>query len=343
MNDPHSGEPGPEQLSRVDLNLVVAFDALARELSVTRAAQRVGVTQSAMSHALRRLRDLLGDELLVRGRGGMVLTPRGDSLVVPLRSGLVTLGRALSQPIAFEPASARRAFCIASPDLFDVLVVPSLLERIRDEAPGVDVRVTSIDDRRLPDQLETGEVDVAITPLIEQIGSEAAGDSAPGLLRRTLLRDRFACLIRANHPIFEGNRRGRPSKGDSLSLEAYTELSHVMVSPSGEGPGLVDQALAQRGLVRRIALKIPHFYSALAIVARSDLILTAPAALSRLVSDNLSVVTLPAPLRLPRHSVNLTWHERFSKDQGHVWLRRLVSDVARAAYSGESVMAEQRS
>ena len=327
----------------MDLNLVVAFDALARELSVTRAAQRVGVTQSAMSHALRRLRDLLGDELLVRGRSGMVLTPRADSLVVPLRSGLVTLGRALSQPIRIRAGVRAPRILHRFAGSVRRASRPPLLERIRDEAPGVDVRITSIDDRRLPDQLETGEVDVAITPLIEQIGSEAAGDGAPGLLRRTLLRDRFACLIRANHPIFEGNRRGRPSKGDSLSLEAYTELSHVMVSPSGEGPGLVDQALAQRGLVRRIALKIPHFYSALAIVARSDLILTAPAALSRLVSENLSVVTLPAPLRLPRHSVNLTWHERFSKDQGHVWLRRLVSDVARAAYSGESVMAEQRS
>lgn len=186
MNHIHTDQAAPEQLASVDLNLVVAFDALARERSVTRAAQRVGVTQSAMSHALRRLRDLLGDELLVRGRSGMVLTPRADALVVPLRSGLVTLGRALSEPSEFDPAGARRAFCIASPDLFDVLVIPPLLERIGKEAPGVDIRVIPIDERRLPEQLETGEVDVAITPLIERTGDGRVDDDAPGLLRRTL-------------------------------------------------------------------------------------------------------------------------------------------------------------
>lgn len=136
----------------------------------------------------------------------------------------------------------------------------------------------------------------------------------------------------ANFPE-KGGELNRSAQRGSLSLEDYAALSHVLVSPRGEGPGLVDQALAQRGLVRRIALRIPHFYTALAIVARSDLILTAPAALSQLVSDHLPVVALPAPLRLPQHTVNLTWHERFSKDQGHAWLRRLVAEVARAASS----------
>jgi DNA-binding transcriptional LysR family regulator len=317
----------------MDLNLVVAFDALARERSVTRAAQRVGITQSAMSHALRRLRDLLGDELMVRGRSGMVLTPRAESLAVPVRSGLVTLGRALSEPARFEPASARRAFCMASPDLFDVLVLPPLLERIRVEAPGVDIRVIPIDERQLPDQLETGEVDVAITPLIDRTDDEQAEGDAPGLLRKKLLHDRFACLIRADHPIL-GGKRGR-REPPALSLESYAAVSHVLVSPSGEGPGLVDRALAKHGLKRRVALRIPHFYAGLAIVAKSDLILTAPAALARLIPGNLPVVALRAPLRLPGHSVNLTWHERFSKDDGHGWLRRLVTEVARTAYSDE--------
>ncbi len=321
-------------MASIDLNLVVAFDALARERSVTQAARRVGVTQSAMSHALRRLRDLLEDELLVRGRSGMVLTPRAESLVVPLRSGLVTLGRALSEPVRFEPAVARRAFCIASPDLFDVLVVPLLLERIRDEAPGVDIGVIPIDDQRLADRLETGEVDVAITPLIDKTDDEPAEDGAPGLLRTKLLRDRFACLLRADHPVLGGRRRGAPA---ALSLDAYAALSHVLVSPRGEGRGLVDHALEKHGLRRRIALRIPHFYSALAIVEKSDLVLTAPAALSRLVPRDLPVVTLRPPLRLPRHTVNLTWHERFSKDDGHAWLRRLVTEVARSAYSDDSV------
>jgi DNA-binding transcriptional LysR family regulator len=334
MNRIHIADATPEQLAKVDLNLLVAFDALARERSVTRAAHRVGVTQSAMSHALRRLRELLEDQLLVRGHGGMVLTPRAESLVVPLRSGLLTLGRALSEPPDFDPAAARRAFCIASPDLFDVLVVPALLERIREEAPGVDVTIIPVDARRLPDQLETGDVDVAITPSIDEPVNESADDGGRGLLRRTLLRDRFACLIRADHPVLgKKQRRGAADANSTLSLEGFAKLSHLLVSPRGAGPGLVDRALEKHGLRRRIALRIPHFYSALAIVAKSDLILTAPAALARVVPGNLPVVSLRPPLRLPRHSVNLTWHERFSKDQGHGWLRRLLFEVARAAYS----------
>jgi DNA-binding transcriptional LysR family regulator len=324
MSRIHESEAAPERLSAVDLNLTVAFDALARELSVTRAAQRVGVTQSAMSHSLRRLRELLGDPLLVRGRGGMVLTPRAEALVVPLRSALVMLGRALAAGPGFEPGSARRAFSIASPDLFDVLMVPALLERVRDRAPAVDIAVVPAEERRLAERLETGEVDVAITPRLDELDRELAPGSAGGLLQRTLLRDRFVCLLRADHPALRA-RRG-------LTLEGYAALSHALVSPRGEGPGFVDRALERHGLVRRIALRVPHFYSALAIVAHSDLVLTAPSALGRLAPAGLPVRALAPPLRLPRHSVNLVWHERFSNDPGHRWLRDLVLEVARATY-----------
>jgi DNA-binding transcriptional LysR family regulator len=318
MNDAHDAVT-PEQLAAVDLNLIVAFDALARECNVTRAAQRVGVTQSAMSHALRRLRDLFGDPLLVRGQSGMALTPRAESLVVPLRSGLVTLGRALTQPGRFEPASARRAFCLAAPDLFDVLAIPPLLARIRRDAPGVDIAVVPMGERRLADRLETGEVDVAVVPQVED---EPGASNAPGLVRRRALYDRFICFVRAHHPAIA--KKGR----QKLVLSTYARLSHVLVSPSGEGPGLVDRALRERGLTRRIALRIPHFFSALAIVAKSDLVLTAPSALAQLSSER-SVVALPAPLRLPRHSLDLLWHERFSNDPGHRWLRDLVAEISR--------------
>jgi DNA-binding transcriptional LysR family regulator len=323
----------PEQLAGVDLNLIVAFDALARERNVTRAALRMGVTQSAMSHALRRLRELFADPLLVRGRGGMTLTPRAESLVVPLRTGLVTIGRALTEPSGFEPRSARRVFCLATPDLFDVLAIPPLLASIRDEAPGIDIVVVPVNERGLAEQLETGEVDVAIMALIE--GSRTPGPtmSAPGILRRALLHDRFTCLVRAGHPVFKTkNERRGAGTSSSMSLKTYAGLSHALVSPTGAGPSFVDHLLEEQGLARRIALRVPHFYSALAIVARSDLILTAPAILARLVPHGLAVVTLPPPLRLPQHSINLVWHERFSKEPGHTWLRGKVAQIARALW-----------
>jgi DNA-binding transcriptional LysR family regulator len=325
----HDGEDAvsPEALARVDLNLIVAFDALARERSVTRAAGRLGVTQSAVSHALRRLRDLFDDPLLVRGRSGMALTPRAEALVVPLRSGLVMFGRALAEPSVFDPATTHRAFRLATPDLFDVLAIPPLLARIRREAPGVDISVVPVADARLSERLETGEVDVAVVPQLEAHGNVAPEPSAPGLVRRTLFRDRFTCLIRTDHPAVGGKRARRGSGGPALTLEDYAALSHVLVSPRGEGPGVVDQVLEERGIQRRIALRVPNFYSALAIVAKSDLILTAPSEITSLVPSDAPIVALPPPLRLPRHRINLLWHERFSKDPGHGWLRGLVTEI----------------
>jgi DNA-binding transcriptional LysR family regulator len=342
MSSIHIGSEriAPGDLAGIDLNLVVAFDALAHERSVTLAAQRIGVTQSAMSHALRRLRALLDDPLLVRGQSGMVLTPRAELLAVPIRSGLVTLGRALSGPARFEPASAQRAFRIASPDLFDVLVIPALLEHVRAEAPGVDLSIVPIDARRLPVLLETGDVDVAIVPRFEQLAGAqpVAVPSAQGLVRRVLFRDDYTCLIRADHPALrEARAHKRAAKKPlAMSIETYAALSHLAVSPGGDGRGLIDRALEQHGLTRRIALRIPAFYSALELVRRSDLILTAPSTLARFVPADGSVAAFPPPVSVPAHTLNLTWHERFTQDPGHTWLREVLTEVSRVAMHGEA-------
>ena len=324
MNGVHTLRDGtsPEELAALDLNLLVAFDALARERNVTAAARRIGVTQSAMSHALRRLRALLEDPVFVRGPSGMLLTARAESLVVPLRSGLATLGRALAQPAAFDPKTARRAFRIASPDLFDVLVIPHVLERMRELAPGIDLSVTPIQGAQLRDQLATGELDVAVLPQVQGTSSRA---DASDLLRRVMFHDTFSCFVRADHP-----RLARTKRKRLLSLEAYFELSHMIVSARPDGTDVVDTVLTKQSKRRRIALRIPHFYSALAIVARSDLVLTAPTSLTRLPPGPAAIATLPAPLRLPTHAVQLVWHERFSRDPGHAWLRELITETSRA-------------
>jgi DNA-binding transcriptional LysR family regulator len=237
------------------------------------------------------------------------------------------------QAPGFDPASARRAFCLASPDLFDVLAVPPLLQRIRQEAPGVDIVIVPLNERQLAEQLETGEVDVAIVPQVT--GARAQRSAAAGLVRRTLFRDRFNCLLRAAHPALAGKRRERGVRAAerSLTLEKYVSLSHALVSPGGSGRGLVDRLLEERGLSRRVALRVPHFYSALAIVANSDLILTAPTALANLAPRDMPVIAVAAPLPLPDHSVHLVWHERFTNDPGHTWLRTLLAEVAPAAQS----------
>jgi DNA-binding transcriptional LysR family regulator len=150
---------------------------------------------------------------------------------------------------------------------------------------------------------------------------------APGLVRRTLFRDDYSCLLRADHAALRGKRR----KPKPLTIEAYAALSHLAVSPGGDGRGIIDRALEQRGLSRRIALRIPAFYTALEMVRRSDLILTAPTALARFAPADGSVASFAPPVDIPSHMLNLTWHERFTGDAGHSWLRDVVTEVSRRA------------
>ncbi|MBT8451527.1 MAG: LysR family transcriptional regulator [Deltaproteobacteria bacterium] len=305
-------------LQRIDLNLLVALDALARERSVTKAAERAGVTQSAMSHTLRRLRELFDDPLLVRGRGGMVLTPRAEALAVPLRSGLVSLARTLAEPAAFEPEDARRTFRIVSPDLFDALVLPTLLQRLGRDAPSVDLAVVPMP-KRLSDSLETGDVDLAIYPVLLDPEPFDLGTQVDAELQsRTLFRDSFRCFVRSDHPSLGGRRK--------LTLKAFTSLNHVLVSPGGEGAGLVDRILRAEGLERRIALRVPHFATALEVIAQSDLLLTAPSSLGRCPSAS-ALASRPAPLDIPEHAITMIWHPRFTEDPAHRWLRELMIDV----------------
>ncbi|MFT3923321.1 MAG: LysR family transcriptional regulator [Myxococcales bacterium] len=321
------GDPKELDLSQIDLNLLLVFDALTRERSVTRAAERMGVTQSAISHQLRRLRELFGDPLLVRGLAGMVLTPRAESLIAPVRAAFTLLGRALAQPDPFDATRSRRAFALATPDVFDMLVLPRLLARMGTHAPGVDLKVLPVNPRALGQQLEAGELDLAVVPRMGPPGDASAGGT-PGLCQRTLLRDKSVCLLRKGHPLLRA-KPGRARASSPLSLQRYVALPHVLVSPGGEGPGPVDHALAELALSRRIALRLPHFGSALAIVAHSDLVLTAPAALADLGAKHFELVALPAPVKLSVHQVNMTWHERFTEEPGHTWLRGMLSEVTR--------------
>ena len=346
MNGIHvDQEPvSPQELSGIDLNLLVAFDALIQEGSVTRAAQRMNITQSAMSHTLRRLRDLFDDPLLVRGHKGMLLTPRAEALAVPVRSGMVMLYRAVNRPPQFDPATTQRSFRMASPDLFDVLMLPPLLERLGREAPGINIDVVEVAGRPLMEGLETGEVDMAILPRMKEPETSGVAEEvkAPGLRRQTLFSDRFVCLLRRNHPAVRSRPKGRgkanpasKSLEDPLSLETFVNLPHAVVSAGGSGLGPVDKALGQMGLSRRIALRLPSFSSSLEIIAKSDLVLTGPTGLLRLISPKSSIVALPHPITLPGHDVDMVWHERFSNDPGHAWLRDLIHEVAKSEF-GES-------
>lgn len=297
------------QLSELDLNLLVAFDALLQEGSVTRAARRVGISQPAMSNALKRLRLALEDELLVRAGGGMVPTPRALELHGPVRSALATLHRALNHDATFDPASARRHFRIVSTDYAEMVLLPGIAESLRERAPSVDLTVRPMGPE-LPG-LAAGQLDLAVGVF---------RDVPAGHVQQALFRDRFVCVARADHPRLQGG----------LDLDTYCDLQHVLISASGRGPGVVDHFLEREGRSRRVALRVPHFVVAPMVVARTDMVLTLASRLACRLAPMLNLQVLAPPLELPTFTIRQLWHERYRHDAGHRFLRGLVAEVARS-------------
>ncbi len=287
-----------DALRGLDLNLLLALDALLETRSVSRAARRLGLSQPAASHALSRLREALGDALLVRDGAGMAPTPRALALQGPLRSALMDLGRLLTEAGDFDPARSRRRFTLACPDLLAPLV-PELLRALA-EAPGVDLELGPVG----------AEADLGL-------GSMLAAD--PRLRGRALGRTRWSVALREGHPALE-----RP-----WSLEGWLAWPHVVVRSPTPGPGLVEQALTEAGHRRRVGLYAPSFLMAVAVIARTDLLFTAPDAVLRRL--DLPLVLRPPPLRLPDIPVAATWPERLDGDPGHRWFRERVCAVVSAA------------
>ncbi|MEM9454809.1 MAG: LysR family transcriptional regulator [Myxococcota bacterium] len=294
----------PSRLAGLDLNLLLVLDALLREHSATRAAEALGVTQSAVSRSLSRLRDHLDDPLFVRQPHGLIPTARAQAVAAPLRQALEQLGSIVEPPEAFDPSTSRRRFRLSSADLAGGVIVPRLAARLMVEAPGVDVVVVAPRDS-LFDDLQAGELDVSL----------GVFPTAPAAFRRqALFHDDFACLVRADHP----------TVGDRLPLATYLELSHVLVAPHGHARGFVDTTLAEQGQVRRIALVVPHFMTAPLVVLETDYVVTLPRrlALRFAALENLRVVE--PPVEVVGFTMSQLWHERLQDDPGHAWLRRTL-------------------
>lgn len=296
-------------LQNIDLNLLVALDLLLDERSVTRAATRARVTQSAMSHTLRRLRAHFDDPLLVRAGGEMQPTILAERLVHPVKVALSAVREALTPEPPFEPLTSRREFTIASTDFVETVVLPPLLNRISEEAPHVNLRVVPLQGRRVTQRLETGDVDVAISIAQDLDEGQAR--------RRLLLRQEFACVV----------RRGHPSVGEELDLDTFVRLPHLLIAPRGRGKGAVDVVLEDRGLSRRVAVRTASFLLAPWIVSSSDMVLTAPRGLCEATAELFSLDVHDPPLPVPGFEIYLGWHERTHESASHKWLRALLVDV----------------
>ncbi|WP_432381619.1 LysR family transcriptional regulator [Duganella sp. P38] len=309
----------------IDLNLLVAFDALASERNVTRAATRVGVSQPAMSAALSRLRTLLGDPLFLRSANGLLPTQRARDLAGPVAAALRQIESAMMSKPAFDPANAVLTFNLGLPDYPSFVLLPTLLSALEVQAPGVTLNVHAVNGRDAAiELLDSGVIDAAISvPAAEEDGRIKA---------RPLLRDEFVTVLASDHP---AARAG-------LDLPAYLELQHVLVSPEGHLYGLVDRALAEQGLKRRLALTLPHMFAVPPIIAQTRMTSTIlkRAALHAQASHQLAI--LPPPLALPEIVFDLMWHRRSDTHAAQSWLRDLLAAQAATVDASSGTRAIRR-
>ncbi len=300
-------------ISGTDIRLFLTLDAMLAERSVSRAATRLGLTQSAVSHALQRLRDLYGDPLFVRSSDGMAPTPLALDLAAPLRAGLSELERALNREIRFDPASSQRQFSVATVDHPLLTGMDRVMQRLQSETPGINVRIRPIG-AGLAAELGAGSLDTVIAG--GEVEQQLALDR--GLMRSLIVSEDFVCILRGGHPMAATKR---------LAMDVFLAQSHLMISTGGRDTGVVDDALGKLGQRRRLALTVPHFVGAPVIVAASDLIATVPRSIGEWGQQQFGLQLLQPPLRLPRAEAFLWWHQRFHNDPAHRWWRKMLLDA----------------
>ena len=295
-------------ISAINLNLLVAFDALFEELSVTRAARRAGVTQPAMSNTLAQLRELFDDALFVRHRTGLNPTARAKELAEPIRKGLALLQNALSGS-SFDPATSERRFVIAASDYVELVLLPALLRRLAKEAPRVRLALRPWGLHEAPPELARGEVDLMLG---------FYGKLPPHHYEQTLFDDEYVCVVRRRHP----------SVKSKLTLAQYLQLSHVLVSAKADGLGSVDRALAALGKQRTIGARVSHFLTVPVLVSQTDFVAALDRRVAEVFAGPLGLKLFRPPLALPKGSIGQVWHEQQNADPGQRWLRSVIAEVA---------------
>jgi DNA-binding transcriptional LysR family regulator len=301
-------------LRKFDLNLLVIFQAILSSKSVVAAAQQVGLSPSAISHALARLRVMFNDELFQRTSRGLEPTERAIALAAEIEAGLAHISNALEGQHCFDPARAERVFTIQIADYISGMLLAPLARRLQNEAPGVSVQVLPFATGANADKTAT-DVQVRFTP-----GDEAL----PATRAERLIADKFMVVMRPDHP----------AAAKKLTPESYAALNHVRLSPAAIGTMMVDEALARRGLKRRIVMSVPTWFDLPDIVGQSGLVailpnrsLHADARLARLCAKEL-------PLPEVKFAIDLCWDARRDRDPGQKWFRTLIKSVFREEVGG---------
>lgn len=311
----------PLNFRTLDLNLLRVFDEVMAERNLTRAAEKLAITQPAVSNALRRLREVLGDELVTRRGHGVEPTPRALALWPAVRHALAQLQETLS-PGRFDPASAQTTFVLAMADATGATLIPPLIEIVEREAPGVSLRVvplTTRDPRRLLDD-ESADMAVGYFPaVLADLTARAQSDNVVAHESTRLYDGQYVCVMRADHPL----------AAVPMTLDLYCAARHLLVSFSGKPFGFIDGALAALGRERRIVLTVNQFFTAGRVVATTDLLTVLPRHFVGVASVRDELVWRPLPMTLPPVHVDALWHRRRNHDPAHRWLREAIARAAR--------------
>ena len=300
----------------LDLNLLRVFDTVMTEQNLTRAAGHLAMTQPAVSNAIKRLRDRLGDELLIRTAYGVKPTPRAEALWPAVRRALTELEAAVT-PESFNVAEAHATFRMAMADATAAFWLPSLVRSLESEAPGLNIRMVPLTTREPRPMLLRGDIDLAVG-FFPGVAAQLSSETSSPIRHERLYSGQYVCVMRREHPLAK----------QELTVDAYCSANHLLVSFSGRAHGLVDEALTQLGRERRILLTVNQFFTAGKVVANSDLITVLPRHLiaSTGMTDLLIAKDLPFPM--PPVHLDMLWHERDGRSPAHQWLRKHLESLS---------------
>ena len=296
------------ELNELDLNLLVTFNHLLVERRVSKVADNLGISQPAVSNSLAKLRKLFGDELFLRTPKGMEPTPYAEQLAESVSYALAMIHSGINQRTDFDPSNTKRSFTIGMTDVGEIYFLPRLIERLRQESPGVTLSTVRNTATNLRDDLESGKVDLAIG-LLPQLKA--------GFFQRRLFMQGYVCLMRSGHRL---DKR-------KLTLAEYESAEHLVVVSAGTGHGKVDELLERSGVERTVRLTVPHYVSVGHILQATDLISTVPERLADRLLEPFGLVKVPHPTKLPDIAINVFWHAKYHRFPANQWLRGIVFDL----------------
>jgi DNA-binding transcriptional LysR family regulator len=289
-----------------DLNLLFVFEALWRDRSVTAAAERLGLTQAAVSGSLKRLREEYDDKLFTLVSRRMEPTPLAADLAPQLLDALAMVRKTGAERARFDPATARRMFTVRMRDISEVVRVPQMMSALGRSAPGIRLRSVFCPIQETVAGMASGQIDFALgfLPALEA-----------GIHRRHLLQQHYVCVMRAGHPLADGE----------LTTERFSQAEHLLVEHSGSGHSQLERALVESGARNRIRVRLPQYLGAPHFVIESDLLWSVPAVLAETLSVHYPLIIRPHPLPLPEFEICLYWHDRYHRDPANKWMRDFVA------------------